>query len=213
MSTAVTSPVQRPAVRRNHAKSILWAVLGLAGISVLILSEYPIVAHPDAYTRKLIFDRLFLIPHAIAGVLATALGPFLFSTRFRAANLKRHRIMGRVYVICIVFASLVALYLGLRGFPPAMKFANSVMSVVWLFCTVAAFLTAKNRQLVAHRQWMIRSYTFTANFIIARVANPIPAYFNMSQTAFAFNLMFLTICYLFFTDLYFNWRELTRSRA
>jgi hypothetical protein len=34
----------------------------------------------------------------------------------------------------------------------------------------------------------------------------------MSATAFALNLMFLTVCYLFFTDVYFNWRELTTSR-
>jgi hypothetical protein len=34
----------------------------------------------------------------------------------------------------------------------------------------------------------------------------------MSPTAFALNLLFLSICYLFFTDVYFNWRELTTSR-
>ncbi len=93
-----------------------------------------------------------------------------------------------------------------------MKFANSVLSVVWFLCTLAAFLTARNRQLTAHRQWMIRSYVFTLNFLITRVPNPIPRYFNMSATAFALNLLFLSICYLFFTDVYFNWRELTTSR-
>ena len=93
-----------------------------------------------------------------------------------------------------------------------MMFANGVMSVVWFLCTLAAFLTARNRQIIAHRQWMIRSYVFTLNFLITRVPNPIPRYFTMSPTAFALNLLFLSICYLFFTDVYFNWRELTTSR-
>ena len=39
----------------------------------------------------------------------------------------------------------------------------------------AAYLTARNRQIQAHRQWMIRSYLFTLSCIFTRVANPIPA--------------------------------------
>ncbi len=74
----------------------------------------PIVHHPDSYTTRLINDRLFLIPHAAAALLAMLLGPFLFSTRFRSRHLKRHRIMGRVYVICIAIAAPLALYLQLR---------------------------------------------------------------------------------------------------
>jgi len=34
----------------------------------------------------------------------------------------------------------------------------------------------------------------------------------MSATAFALNPLFLSICYLFLTDVYFSWRELTTSR-
>ena len=212
MTTSAVTPAP-PARRKNFAKTAVWTTLALAGISVLIFTEYPIVAHPDSFTKKLIADRLFLIPHAIAGVLAVVLGPLQFSTRFRQRHLKLHRIMGRVYVGCIALAAPVAFYLGFRGFGQGVPFANAVLSTVWFLCTLAAFLTARNRQLVAHRQWMIRSYVFTLNFIFTRVPNPIPAYFNMSQSSFALNLLFVSICYLFFTDVYFNWRELTHRRA
>jgi uncharacterized membrane protein len=212
MTTSAVTPAP-PARLRSLAKPAIWTLLALAGISVLIFTEYPIVARPDSYTRKLIADRLILFPHALAGVMALALGPFLFSTRFRQRHFKRHRIMGRVYVSCIAVAAPVAFYLGFRGFGHGMPFANAVMSSVWFLCTLAAFLTARNRQLVAHRQWMIRSYVFTLNFIFTRVPNPIPAYFNMPEGSFALNLLFVSICYLFFTDVYFNWRELTHRRA
>jgi uncharacterized membrane protein len=215
MTTSAVTPTPHsapPARRKSIAKPALWITIALAAISVLIFTEYPIVTHPDAYTTRLINDRFFLIPHAAAGLLAMLLGPFLFSTRFRTRHFKRHRIMGRVYVTCIAIAAPVAFYLELRTPGAPMKFANGVMAIVWFLCTLAAFITARNRQLTAHRQWMIRSYVFTLNFLIARIPNPIPRYFNMSATAFALNLMFLSICYLFFTDVYFNWRELTTSR-
>jgi uncharacterized membrane protein len=213
MSAAVTTPLPRPPAVRSYAKPLLWTLIALAGISVLIFTEYPILAHPNAYTKKLIFDRNLLVPHAIAGVLATILGPFLFSTRFRSAHYKRHRIMGRVYIISVAIAAPTAAILGQRGFAHGMPFAGYIQSSFWLLCTVAAFLTARNRQLVAHRQWMIRSYLFTLNFIISRVPNPIPAYVHMPEGAFALTLMFFTICYFFFPDIYFNWRELTTRRA
>jgi uncharacterized membrane protein len=215
MTTSAVTPSPHsapPARRKSIAKPALWIAIGLAAISVLIFTEYPIVYHPDAYTRRLINDRFFLIPHAAAALIAMLLGPFLFSTRFRTRHFKRHRIMGRVYVICIAIAAPIAFYLEFRGTDEIMRFANGVLSTVWFLCTLAAFLTARNRQITAHRQWMIRSYVFTLNFLITRVPNPIPRYFTMSATAFALNLLFLSICYLFFTDVYFNWRELTTSR-
>ncbi len=86
------------------------------------------------------------------------------------------------------------------------------MSVLWFLCTLAAFLTARNRQLTAHRQWMIRSYIFTLNFIITRVPNPIPAHAKLSEDTFALELLTLSCAYLIFADVYFNWRELTQSR-
>jgi uncharacterized membrane protein len=161
MTTSAVTPSPHavpPARRKSLAKPTLWIAIGLAAISVLIFTEYPIVTHPDAYTTRLINDRFFLIPHAAAGLLAMLLGPFLFSTRSRSRHLKRHRIMGRVYVISIAIAAPMAFYLELRTPGVPMMFANGVMSVVWFLCTLAAFITARNRQLTPHRQWMIRSY-------------------------------------------------------
>ena len=58
----------------------------------------------------------------------------------------------------------------------------------------------------------IRSYVFTLNFIFSRILNPIPAFFNMPEEAFALTLLFLSCCYLILPDLYFNWRELVTFR-
>jgi uncharacterized membrane protein len=213
MSTA-TTPLARPRASRNLGKHLLWYAFGLAGISVLYYTDYPIIAHPhDAYTQKLIFDRFLLIPHAFFGVLATALGPFQFSTRFRQKHLSIHRLMGKIYVISIAITAPMALILGQRGFTFPMRFMGVVQPVLWFACTAAAFITARNRQITVHRQWMIRSYAFTLNFIFSRFLNFIPAYNNMSETGLAMTLALLTTCYFFIPDIVFSWRELTHRRA
>jgi uncharacterized membrane protein len=209
MSTT-TTPVSRP--RKPLAKPILWVALGLAGISVLILTDLPLLHEPSAYRTKLIKDMVVLVPHALAGAIAIALGPFLFSTRFRTRHLKRHRILGRIYVLSIAITAPLAAILQLHTPGGIIAFGNIVMSTFWFGCTLAAYITARNRQLTAHRQWMVRSYVFTLNFVFTRILNPVPAYANMSEDNFGLMLLALSAVYLFLPDLYFNWRELTTSR-
>jgi uncharacterized membrane protein len=213
MSTA-TTPLARPRTSRNLSKHLLWYALGLAGISVLIITDYPLL-HPsaDPYRAKLIVDRFLLIPHAVAGILATALGPFQFSTRFRQRHLALHRLMGKTYVICICVAAPMAAVLGFRGFTFPMEFMTTLQSSFWLLCTLLAFITARNRHIAVHRQWMVRSYAFTLNFIFSRLLDFIPAYANMSETNLALTLSLLSISYFFIPDVVFNWREITHRRA
>src|ERR1700744_1747676 len=145
----MSTSLPRPFASRNITKSLLWAALGLAGISVLIFTDLPLLYQPSAYRTKLIKDVVLLVPHVITGVLATILGPFLFSTRFRQRHLKRHRILGRVYVISIAISALTAIILQ-PGAHVFLLFANGVTATLWLLCTVVAFLTARNRQIQVH---------------------------------------------------------------
>jgi uncharacterized membrane protein len=212
MSTATTTSMPSAGADKKLGKYAFWTVMGLAGISVLIWTDYPLLHTPSDYRTKLVHDHLFLIPHAIAGVLATVLGPFQFSTRLRQRHLAWHRLMGKVYAIAVCLAAPMVILLS-RGFSALDQVAGDAQASIWLLCTVCAFLTARNRQITVHRQWMIRSYAFTLNFIFSRVLNPIPAYFNLSENAFSAVLFLLTIIYLVVTDVAFSWRELTHKRA
>ncbi|MEG9433950.1 DUF2306 domain-containing protein [Terriglobus sp. ADX1] len=206
MATLPASAPGTPA-RRLRPHHYLWIMLGLMGLSVLAYTDYPTFLGSDPLHARARFlkELVILIPHAIGGVTATVLGPFLFSTRFRQRHLMRHRVMGRVYVICIAIAAPTAYLL-----EPTI--ANCVGGLLWAACTFAAYQTARNRQIQAHRQWMVRSYLFTLNFIFTRVANPVPAWVHLSDERFFLILMGLFTAYLFFPDIYFNWRELTTSR-
>ncbi|HZQ42048.1 MAG TPA: DUF2306 domain-containing protein [Acidobacteriaceae bacterium] len=203
-----------PARRRLSSKHTLWLIMGLATLFVFITTElflafdYPLY-HP--YRLQLFHDRALLIPHAVAGTLAFISGPVQFSSRLRALHLKFHRILGRVYVFSVFAAATMAFLLEVHGrgdFPGVI-----VQISLWILCTLAAFLTARNRQIAVHRQWMIRSYALTFTFILNRVLNLWPWYFNLSPTQFAWWDAYVCIIVLLGCDLAFSSRELTHRRA
>jgi uncharacterized membrane protein len=197
---------------RFSGKTAFWAVLGLAGLSVLLSTEYPILHDRSGpnhdYFLKLLHDRLLLIPHAAAGTIALLSGPLQFSTRFRRKHLKFHRVLGRVYVGAIFVAAPLTFILT-RG--SGLEVGTWVQSGAWMICTLAALLTARNRQIAAHRQWMIRSYAVTLTFVSLRVPNFWPAYANMSPANFTLVILIVTFASVFLPDLYFSRRELTTA--
>jgi uncharacterized membrane protein len=210
----VTSALVAPISRRPRFKTVLWLGLGLTTLFVFITSEVFLVTdYPmyHAYRLQVIADRALLIPHTLAGTFALLSGPLQFSTRFRQRHLKLHRILGRVYVFSVFIGAItgVALASGRPGFPGTCGQAGA-----WVICTTAAFLTARNRQIVQHRQWMIRSYAVTFTFISSRVLNLWPRYWShLGDSLSAVGVIAFTLFSLLIVDLGLNWRELTTRRA
>jgi uncharacterized membrane protein len=175
---------------------------------VLLVTDYPMY---HAYRLQVIADRQLLIPHTLAGVIALLAGPLQFSSRFRQRHLQFHRVLGRIYVICVFVGSFtgIALASGRPGLP-----GTSMQAAAWMVCTTAAFLTARNRQIVQHRQWMARSYAVTFTFVSSRVLNLWPRYWShLGDTFSAVGVIAFTLTSLLLVDLGLNWRELTTRRA
>ena len=208
-----TSSLLAPGSSRSRFKTVLWVFLGLTTLFVFITSEVLLVAdYPmyHAYRLQVIADRGLLIPHTLAGIFALLIGPINFSSRIRQRYLKLHRILGRIYVISVFIgaATGVALAYGRPGFP-----GTSGQAAAWIVCTSAAFLTARNRHIVQHRQWMARSYAVTFTFISTRVLNLWPRYWSHLGDVFAaVGVIAFTLASLLIVDLGLNWRELTTRR-
>jgi Predicted membrane protein (DUF2306) len=200
-----------PAATRGFAKPVFWAATVLMAIFVLFASEFPLLspAHPDH--ARLDGERLILIPHALAGLATVLIGPLQFSSRLRQRNIRRHRMLGKVYVGAIAIAAPFAILLG-RGAPIPLAIATDVQAALWVICTLAAFLTARNRHIAQHRVWVVRSYGITLIFFFARVLNPLPAYRDLSPETFACVLFILLLCVFLIPDLFMHRRELTSRR-
>jgi hypothetical protein len=203
--------VAHPAASRF--KWLLWSALGLTVLFVFITSEVLLITdYPmyHAYRLQVIADRHLLIPHTLAGTLALIIGPLNFSSRLRHRWLKLHRICGRIYVVSVFVGSYtgIALAAGRPGLP-----GTSMQSAAWIVCTVAAWITARNRQIVQHRQWMARSYAVTFTFVSSRVLNLWPRYWShLGDVLSAVGVIAFTLASILIVDLGLNWHELTTRR-
>ena len=208
-----TSTLLAPSSIRSRSKTVIWISLGLTALFVFITSEVLLITgYPmyHAYRLQVIADRHLLIPHTLSGLIALLSGPIQFSSRLRQRHLKFHRVLGRTYVVSVFIgaATGVALAIGRPGLP-----GTSMQAAAWVVCTTAAFLTARNRQIIQHRQWMVRSYAVTFTFVSSRVLNLWPRYWShLGDTFAAVGVIAFTLASLLIVDLGLNWRELTTPR-
>jgi hypothetical protein len=195
---------------KSRFETSVWIALGLTTLFVFITSEvllftdYPMY---HAYRLQVIADRRLLIPHTLCGSLALLGGPLQFSSRLRLRHPKFHRVLGRMYVISVFIGSFtgIALAFGRPGFP-----GTSMQATAWMVCTTAAFITARNRRFVQHRQWMIRSYAVTFTFVSSRVLNLWPVYWShLGDVLSAVGVIAFTLISLLAVEIGLNWRELT----
>ena len=202
-----------PSSGGSRFKTVLWICIGLTALFVFITSEVLLVTDYSmyhAYRLQVIADRHLLIPHTLCGVIALLAGPMQFSSRLRQRYLKFHRVLGRIYVISVFIGAFtgVALAAGRPGMP-----GTCVQAAAWIVCTTAALITARNRQIIQHRQWMARSYAVTFTFVSSRVLNLWPRYWShLGDTLAAVGLIVFTLGSLLVVELGLNWRELTTRR-
>jgi uncharacterized membrane protein len=195
-------------------KPALWVVMAATTISVIFYSEVPLLrqARERAYLSTIPW---LIIPHILCGTTALLSGPIQFSSRLRRRNPEFHRVLGRIYVGSVFIAAPLAIVMSNhRHDPRAIHFvvAIFVQAATWIVTTAAAFLTARNRHIQQHREWMIRSYAITFTFVGTRVLQPFPAWNRHSEAGFAIEIIIITFMAILIPDLAFHWRELTTRR-
>jgi uncharacterized membrane protein len=213
--TSAPTQVSPSATSTTHRlKLALWTILAAMTISVIFYSEVPLLR--QAKEREYMSTIPWLIiPHVAGGIAALLIGPIQFSSRLRRRNPKFHRILGRIYVGSVFTAAPLAVVLSNhRHDPHAIHFvvATFVQAGTWIVTTTAAFLTARNRYVQQHREWMVRSYAMTFTFVGTRVLQPIPAWNRHSEAGFAMEILMITFLAILIPDLAFHWRELTTRR-
>lgn len=111
-----------------------------------------------------------LIGHIGFAVAALMLMPFQFNARLRGSHPKLHRNMGRSYVVACVIGGICGLWLaiGTQAGLVAM-FGFGLLAVIWVYATLQAYQTARARDIVRHRQWMIRSGALTFAAVTLRL--------------------------------------------
>jgi uncharacterized membrane protein len=208
MATAPLRATSAP----SYSKLILWSIFALMGLSVFFFYDLPIFSPANSAHARMIANRLYLIPHVLTAVPTILIGPIQFSSRFRRKYLGVHRLLGKIYVVCVMIAAPTSVGLGQYA-PGILRFAGLTQAILWIALTYAAFFTARNGQIAQHRQWMVRSYGVGCTiFVLTRITNLVPALRDISAAQLSVDIMFFMLLAVVLPSFYFGWREITTRR-
>lgn len=205
----MATSVSAPAVWRRTSrvgKSALWAVMGCMTVSVFLLSELPLLNKGTDTRAHLIAIRWLIVPHVVGAMTALVCGAVQFSSRIRRWNLQFHRVTGRVYVGAIFVAGPFALVM---AFGTPFFVATVVQAGAWMVTALGAILAARNGQMIAHKQWVVRSYGVTFGFILLHLLNPLKFWSGIGDQAYAMSIVICTFLAILVPDIVFDRRRLT----
>ena len=149
-----------------------WWIMTVLALGVAVYGSM-VLWNPDAVPFVSAREgtlRFTLIAHGVAGSLALALGPFQFLGRLRHAYPQIHRWMGRAYLLFVLTSGLTGIWLAFftRGGVPAIS-GFFALSVLWLFSGTLALTRILQKDIDAHRQWVMRSYALTFGAVTLRI--------------------------------------------
>ena len=167
----------------SNTKSALnrYTLIGLAiltGILTLyyvITRAFPMLIPTEEVYGTYYFSRVFVVfPHIVLGIVATIIGPFQFIPKLRNKYLKRHRQLGRIYIISTVLSGIAGMYMAATS-NVSLPYAVGLfmLGVVWATFSIMAFISIKNKKVDLHKDWMIRSYVVTLAFVSFRFVKDI----------------------------------------
>jgi uncharacterized membrane protein len=158
--------VSKPVRRLLWSAVLFLVVIGIAAVTrrslVLIWPERfagnagPASGLDAGFARHAALTFIHILP----GAFFLGLAPLQFAARFRQRNLKFHRRMGTLLVVCalIIGASALMMSFKLNIGGPNETAATTLFAIAFLICLMKAYGYARTRQIERHREWMIRTF-------------------------------------------------------
>ena len=155
---------------------LCWTLL--IGVSLLFYYDNAIAYlygyRSDRFGQTLFDNQIWFITHIIGATFSLFLGPIQFWRAVRNKYIRYHRFAGKLYVIGSLTAGISALRLSLINDCIGCRYPLFILSVLFLLSTSLAWYTIKQRNIIAHRQFMTRSYTCALAFVFVRLNQIIP---------------------------------------
>ena len=128
----------------------------------------------EVYTPEFKPFTPFIMLHIAGGMVALVIGPLQFFGSIRRKYTSFHRLIGKIYLSAVIVSAIFAIYLAVFDNIITKKdlmFSSGTlgMALAWLISAGMAYWAIKNRNINQHKEWMVRSYVLTSNFIIFRL--------------------------------------------
>ncbi len=108
--------------------------------------------------------------HLFGGFVAMVLGALQVNSRLRNRFISAHRWLGRLYVLAVIVGGIAGFILALSSYGGLVaNFGFGLMAVCWVGATLIAYWQIRNGNVLAHRDWMLRSYALTLAGVTLRI--------------------------------------------
>lgn len=192
----------------NKTNKVAWFVFGFMAISVGLYPLTYVFADGEiglllSKNKELLSNLLWNIGffgHICFGGLALMVGWIQFSKRFRSANLRRHRLIGKIYVGAVLISGICGIciaFYATGGLIAQSGFLS--LGLVWLYFTIMSYRAIKARDIDKHQVYMIYSYAACFGAVTLRIWLPLltiafgsflPAYRIVAWLAWVPNIIF-----------------------
>ena len=167
---------------KNTTNKVSWFVFVVLAIAVglypltyfIVDREFGLLA---SKSDELLTNTLWNIGfygHILLGGFALLIGWMQFSKKLRNANLKRHRNIGKVYIISALISGICGIYIAFYatgGIIASLGFIG--LGIFWLFTTLRAYIAVRNKDISLHKGFMIYSYAACFAAVTLRIWLPI----------------------------------------
>jgi uncharacterized membrane protein len=118
--------------------------------------------------------RVPLLVHTLFGPIALTLGIINLLPAMRRGRWSLHRLLGRIYIVSALALGLAGGYLAFfatGGLIARLGFLS--LAVLTLATSSAGYLSIRRREIVRHREWMLRSYALIFGAVTLRIWLPL----------------------------------------
>jgi uncharacterized membrane protein len=158
-----------------RSPSRLWiiAILGALGFFALwfiVRNAVPYLGMSREHYGPYFWPRRWMLMlHIVGGMTALTVGVVQLWLGLTKRVSRLHRVLGKVYVGAIFIGSIGGFYLALT-IPSNVPYASGLffVCVAWVVTTAMAVFAIRRRNVVQHREWMLRSYAVTFAFVLFR---------------------------------------------
>ena len=184
----------------------LWVVTILAIVIALYAFVYVVAGErmfPPQMADSFRARPWGIYPHAFFGGVALGLGTLQFRRRLVVGRRKLHRVVGLIYIAAAALTGIAGLYMSFYAFGGIVaRLGFGSLAVLLLTTTAVAYARIKQHDVVAHREWMIRSYVLIFAAVTLRIELPIliglfgafrPAYVTIAWLSWVPNLLWATL--------------------
>jgi uncharacterized membrane protein len=151
--------------------TFLAGAIALYAVSYLILREK---AFPPNLVDSFRARPWGIYPHALFGGIALALGSVQFWRNLPFSHPSLHRTLGKVYVVAAIITGLAGFYMSFFAYGGAVtRLGFGFLAISLLTATSIAYQTIRQRNVAAHRRWMLRSFALIFAAVMLRIELPI----------------------------------------